>query len=72
MHSLEPFPPQLVSMLSSLQLFSMYESQYKGDERRLSEKLEQLEHIDDISINLTSVPSTQTLFNSHRLQRTTR
>ncbi|KAJ9673010.1 hypothetical protein PVL29_026332 [Vitis rotundifolia] len=72
MHSLEPLPPQMVSMFSSLQLFSMYESQYKGDERRLLEELEQLEHNDDISIDLTSVSSTQTLFNSHRLQRTTR
>lgn len=72
MHSLEPLPPEMVSMFSSLQLFSMYESQYKGDERRLLEELEQLEHNDDISIDLISVSSTQTLFNSHGLQRTTR
>ncbi|KAL6313590.1 hypothetical protein AAG906_006958 [Vitis piasezkii] len=42
------------------------------DERRLLEELEQLEHIDDISINLTSVSTIQTLFNSHKLQRSTR
>ena len=31
-----------------------------------------MEHIDDISINLTSVSTIQTLFNSHKLQRSTR
>nr|CAN70391.1 hypothetical protein VITISV_014435 [Vitis vinifera] len=76
MYFLESLPSQMVSSLSSLQLFSMYSTEgsaFKGyDERRLLEELEQLEHIDDISIDLTSVSSIQTLFNSHKLQRSTR
>ncbi|XP_034680601.1 disease resistance protein SUMM2-like [Vitis riparia] len=76
MYFLESLPSQMVSSLSSLQLFSMYSTEgsvFRGDdERRLLEELEQLEHIDDISIHLTSVSSIQTLFNSQRLQRSTR
>ncbi|KAL6313588.1 hypothetical protein AAG906_006956 [Vitis piasezkii] len=76
MYFLESLPSQMVSSLSSLQLFSMYSTEgsaFKGyDERRLLEELEQLEHIDDISIDLTSVSSIQTLFNSHKLQKSTR
>ena len=80
MHSLKSLPSQMVSSLSSLQLFSMYSLDWflglgapMGDgEIRLLEELGQLEHIDDISIKLTSVSSTQTLLNSHRLQRSTR
>ena len=77
MYSLKSLPSQMVSSLSSLQLFSMYStlvrSNFTGDdERRLLEELEQLEHIDDIYIHLTSVSSIQTLLNSHKLQRSTR
>ncbi|KAL6313624.1 hypothetical protein AAG906_006995 [Vitis piasezkii] len=76
MYFLASLPSQLVSSLSSLQLFSMYsmeEQVFTGDdERRLLEELEQLEHVDDIYIHLTSVSSIQTLFNSHKLQRSTR
>ena len=77
MYSLKSLPSQMVSSLSSLQLFSMYStivgSDFTGDdEGRLLEELEQLEHIDDISIHLTSVSSIQTLLNSHKLQRSTR
>ncbi|KAL6313593.1 hypothetical protein AAG906_006962 [Vitis piasezkii] len=77
MYLLKSLPSQMVSSLSSLQLFSMYRtivgSDFMGDhEGRLLEELEQLEHIDDISINLTSVSTIQTLFNSHKLQRSTR
>ena len=76
MYFLESLPCQMVSSLSSLQLFSMYSrivTKFKGDdERRLLEELEQLEHIDHISIGLTSVSSIPTLFNSQGLQRSTR
>eukprot|EP00261_Vitis_vinifera_P016230 XP_010645044.1 PREDICTED: probable disease resistance protein At1g12280 [Vitis vinifera] len=76
MYFLKPLPSQMVSSLSSLQLFSSYDtanSYYMGDyERRLLEELEQLEHIDDISIDLTNVSSIQTLLNSHKLQRSIR
>ena len=77
MNSLKSLPSQMVSSLSSLQLFSMHNmfwsSCYNRDgERRLLEELERLEHIDDISIYLTSVSSTQTLFNSQRLRRSTK
>ncbi|RVW24676.1 Disease resistance protein RPS5 [Vitis vinifera] len=76
MYFLKSLPSQMVSSLSSLQLFSMYsmeEQVFTGDdERRLLEELEQLEHVDDIYIHLTSVSSIQTLFNSHKLQRSTR
>ncbi|RVW89671.1 disease resistance protein SUMM2-like [Vitis vinifera] len=77
MYLLKSLPSQMVSSLSSLQLFSMYRtivgSDFTGDhEGKLLEELEQLEHIDDISINLTSVSTIQTLFNSHKLQRSTR
>ncbi|RVW24678.1 Disease resistance protein RPS5 [Vitis vinifera] len=77
MYFLVSLPSQIVSSLSSLQLFSMYStlvrSNFTGDdERRLLEELEQLEHIDDIYIHLTSVSSIQTLLNSHKLQRSTR
>ena len=78
MYSLESLPSQMVSSLSSLQLFSMYSTKEEesafteDDERRLLEELKQLEHIDDISINLASESSIQSLFNSHKLQRSTR
>ncbi|KAL6313562.1 hypothetical protein AAG906_006927 [Vitis piasezkii] len=76
MYFLKSLPSQMVSSLSSLQLFSMYSMKqqvFMGyDERRLLEELEQLEHIDDISIQLTSESSIQTLFNSPKLQRSTR
>ena len=53
MFSLESLSSQMVSSLSSLQLFSMYSTEgstFKGDdERRLLEELEQLEHIDEPS-----------------------
>ncbi|RVW24658.1 Disease resistance protein RPS5 [Vitis vinifera] len=72
MNSLQPFPSQMLSVLSSLQLFSMFNSPYKGDHRTLLEDLEQLEYINDISIDLTTVFSAQALFNSHKLQSSTR
>ena len=77
MYLLKSLPSQMVSSLSSLQLFSMYRtivgSDFTGDhEGKLLEELEQLEHIDDISINLASESSIQSLFNSHKLQRSTR
>ncbi|KAJ9673012.1 hypothetical protein PVL29_026334 [Vitis rotundifolia] len=64
MYLLKSLPSQMVSSLSSLQLFSMYStivrSDFTGDdERRL---LEELEYVSTI----------QTLFNSHKLQRSTR
>ncbi|KAL6313617.1 hypothetical protein AAG906_006986 [Vitis piasezkii] len=76
MYFLKSLPSQMVSSLSSLQLFSMYSMKqqvFMGyDERRLLEELEQLEHIDDISIDLASVASIQIVLNSHKLQRSTR
>ena len=68
-----PLPNQLVSSLSSLQLFSMKLSSFlpSADEIMLVEELEQLEHINDISIRLTSIQSIQRLFESHKLRRST-
>ena len=66
-----PLPNQLVSSLSSLQLFSMNFSESSVDEIMLLEELEQLEHINDISIRLTSIQSIQRLFESHKLRRST-
>ena len=70
---LEPLPNQMVSSLSSLQLFSMKSllSGLRVDEIMLLEELEQLEHINDISIMLTSIQSIQRLFESHKLRRST-
>ena len=68
----EPLPYQMVSSLSSLQLFSMkFLSLSLVDEIMLLEELEQLEHINDISIRLTSIRSIQRLFESHKLRRST-
>ena len=68
-----PLPNQMVSSLSSLQLFSMkfFSSSSSADEIMLLEELEQLEHINDISIRLTSIQSIQRLFESHKLRRST-
>ncbi|KAJ9673013.1 hypothetical protein PVL29_026335 [Vitis rotundifolia] len=72
MYSLKSLPSQMVLSLSSLQLFSMEFSLPKGDQIALLKELEQLEHINDVSIFLTRVLSTKILFNSHKLQRSTR
>ena len=66
-------PNQMVSSLSSLQLFSMKFFSYMSstDVIMLLEELEQLEHINDISIMLTSIQSIQRLFESHKLRRST-
>ena len=71
--SLALLPNQMVSSLSSLQLFSMkfFSSPSSADEIMLLEELEQLEHINDISIMLTSIQSIQRLFESHKLRRST-
>ena len=68
-----PLPNQMVSSLSSLQLFSMkfFSSWFPIYEIMLLEELEQLEHINDISIMLTSIQSIQRLFESHKLRRST-
>ena len=66
-----PLPNQLVSSLSSLQLFSIFSYMLQVDEIMLLEELEQLEHINDISIRLTSIRSIQRLFESHTLRRST-
>ena len=71
MFSLEPLPSQMVSSLSSLQLFSMQYLSFtsKVDGITLLKELEQLEHINDISITLRGrVLPAQILFNSHKLQ----
>ncbi|RVW24712.1 putative disease resistance protein [Vitis vinifera] len=72
-----PYFPNMDTFLASHKFIRMYStivgSDFTGDdEGRLLEELEQLEHIDDISIHLTSVSSIQTLLNSHKLQRSTR
>ena len=72
MNSLQPLPSPMLSVLSSLQLFSMFNSPYKGDHRTLLDDLEQLEYINDLSLDLTTVSSAQALFNSHKLQSFTR
>ena len=71
--SLALLPNQMVSSLSSLQLFSMkfFSSPSSADEIMLLEELEQLERINDISIMLTSIQSIQRLFESHKLRRST-
>ena len=68
-----PLPNQMVSSLSSLQLFSMKSISYMSstDVIMLLEELEQLEHINDISIMLTSIQPIQRLFESHKLRRST-
>ena len=74
MFSLESLPSQMVSSLSSLQLFSMQYLPFasKVDGIMLLKELEQLEHINDISITLRGgVLPAQILFNSHKLQRST-
>ena len=72
MYSLKSLPSQMVLSLSSLQLFSMVFSLPEEDQMALLKELDQLEHINDISIFLTRVLSTKILFNSHKLQRSTR
>ncbi|KAJ9673023.1 hypothetical protein PVL29_026345 [Vitis rotundifolia] len=72
MYSLKSLPSQMVLSLSSLQLFGIQSSPPEGDQIALLKELEQLEHINDISIFLTRVLSTKILFNSHKLQRSTR
>ena len=68
-----PLPNQMVSSLSSLQLFSMklLSIMPSTEVIMLLEELEQLEHINDISIRLTSIQSIQRLFESHKLRRST-
>ena len=69
-----PLPNQMVSSLSSLQLFSMKSLSIPlhVDEIMLLEELDRLEHINHVSICLTNILSIQRLFKSHKLRRSTR
>ena len=71
MLELREIPSQVISGLSSLQLFSIMDSQedIQGDYRALLEELEGLKCMGEVFISLYSVPSIQTLSNSHKLQR---
>ncbi|KAJ9672988.1 hypothetical protein PVL29_026314 [Vitis rotundifolia] len=73
MHLLRIIPRQLISKLSSLQLFSIFNSMVAhGDCKALLKELECLEHLNEISIRLKRALPTQTLFNSHKLRRSIR
>ncbi|XP_034678243.1 disease resistance protein SUMM2-like isoform X2 [Vitis riparia] len=73
MDLLQIIPRQLISKLSSLQLFSIFNSMVAhGDCKALLKELECLEHLNEISIRLKRALPTQTLFNSHKLRRNIR
>ena len=73
MEKLEAIPSQLISSLSSLQLFSLYASiGCNGDWGFLLEELACLKHVSDISIPLRSVLHTQKSVDSHKLGRSIR
>ncbi|CBI21696.3 unnamed protein product, partial [Vitis vinifera] len=64
-------PSQIISGLSSLQLFSVMDSDEatRGDCRAILDELEGLKCMGEVSISLDSVLAIQTLLNSHKLQR---
>ena len=73
MEKLERIPSQLVSNLSSLQLFSLYASLgCNGDWGFLLKELENLKHVSEISIHVRSVLHAQMSANSQQLRRSIR
>ncbi|KAJ9682718.1 hypothetical protein PVL29_018614 [Vitis rotundifolia] len=63
-------PPQLISSLSSLQLFSMYDGNALSSYRTtLLEELESIEPVDDLSLSFRSVVALNKLLSSYKLQR---
>ena len=70
MHLLRVLPRQLISKLSSLQLFSIFNSMVAhGDCKVLLKELECLTNLTEISISLKRALPTQALFNSYKLRR---
>ena len=63
-------PPHVISSLSSLQLFSMYDGNaLSSDHEHLLEELESIESMDEISLSFCSVVAFNKLRSSDKLQR---
>ena len=63
-------PPQLISSLSSLQLFSMYDGNALSSYRAtLLEELDSIGAVDDLSLSFRSVVALNKLLSSYKLQR---
>ncbi|XP_034696122.1 disease resistance protein SUMM2-like [Vitis riparia] len=63
-------PPHLISSLSSLQLFSMYDGNALSAFRTtLLEELESIEAMDELSLSFRNVAALNKLLNSYKLQR---
>ena len=63
-------PPQLISSLSSLQLFSMYDGNALSSYRTtLLEELDSIGAVDDLSLSFRSVVALNKLLSSYKLQR---
>ncbi|KAJ9682722.1 hypothetical protein PVL29_018618 [Vitis rotundifolia] len=63
-------PPQLISSLSSLQLFSMYDGNALSSYRTtLLEELDSIGAVDDLSLSFRSVVALSKLLSSYKLQR---
>ena len=63
-------PPHLISSLSSLQLFSMYDGNALSAFRTtLLEELESIEAMDELSLSFRSVAALNKLLSSYKLQR---
>ncbi|CBI36249.3 unnamed protein product, partial [Vitis vinifera] len=63
-------PPQLISSLSSLQLFSMYDGNALSAFRTtLLEELESIEAMDELSLSFRNVAALNKLLSSYKLQR---
>ncbi|KAJ9672997.1 hypothetical protein PVL29_026321 [Vitis rotundifolia] len=70
MPQLKTIPHQMISSLSSLGSFSVYNSGATiGDCSALLQELESLEHLNEIFITLTSVTPLKKLLKSHKLRR---
>ncbi|KAJ9682719.1 hypothetical protein PVL29_018615 [Vitis rotundifolia] len=66
-------PPHVISSLSSLQLFSMYDGNaLSSDHEHLLEELESIESMDEISLSFCSVVALNKLQSSNKLRRCTR
>ena len=63
-------PPHLISSLSSLQLFTMYDGNAFSEYRtNLLEELESIEPVDELSLSFRSVVALNKLLSSYKLQR---
>ena len=69
MHSLI-IPPNVISSLLSLQLFSMYDGNALSAYRQaLLEELESIERLDELSLSFRNIVPLNRLLSSHKLQR---